>query len=434
MRCFFIFRIEREAGGGGLPGAAGSARRANLGNFRPLPFSSLAPFFSSLAPLGPLAPPPPPFCAILHQSSRTSSSKSTMEEPQPSKSCFICLSDGADAQGELPHSSCACPSMTAHRLCRARWSLRQAGRAEESACRFCGKAVPSWQHVLLAASSSAGAGGEGGGEGAAAVSPSPAASATMAVVVGDQCYKINVSPGPEGKRAFLAAVRILLGLPQTRPSAPRSAATGGSGGDDNNNDQDDDNDEDGGSDVDCTFEAFDPVSGAPVKLHGIAAFEAAAFCASISAAKRGGASSGGSFGGRAGGGIGDGAAAAVPAFSAPLPPPPLLRSGSVPLAMGSPPASSAPPPSSSQLPPMPPRPRSASGPRRARPGVAVGSSAPPQPPSSLLPPPSPLMRTHSAPVGPSSSAAAAAFGGGGDNGGNESPWRRLLSAVGKKAV
>jgi len=54
--------------------------------------------------------------------------------------CWICLDDD---QAEL-FSPCTCPRK-AHAKCLARWQLQQAGRPEETHCRFCASQLADWK-------------------------------------------------------------------------------------------------------------------------------------------------------------------------------------------------------------------------------------------------------------------------------------------------
>lgn len=49
--------------------------------------------------------------------------------------CWICLDE--NKRGQELRSPCACPRKV-HPQCMARWQLQQAGRPEETNCRYCG--------------------------------------------------------------------------------------------------------------------------------------------------------------------------------------------------------------------------------------------------------------------------------------------------------
>ncbi|GBF95979.1 hypothetical protein Rsub_08102 [Raphidocelis subcapitata] len=162
--------------------------------------------------------------------------------------CWVCLGPGGPgAPLALP---CACPRPV-HTRCLARWQLQQAGREEETTCRFCRGPYGDWRDALGAP--------EPGLEPAAPV---------MALSVRGRVHKLRVSPGPEGRRQFQSEVRRLLG---------RGGEGGGEGAG---------GEADAGPDVDVVFEIKVPATGERVQLSGFQAFDAAAHCAAISAARR----------------------------------------------------------------------------------------------------------------------------------------------------
>jgi hypothetical protein len=136
--------------------------------------------------------------------------------------CWICLDDGV-APLITP---CACPHPV-HPRCLARWQLQQAGRPEESACRFCGGGYPDWRAVLLGGSPSAGASVGAapapaarlgplsvlgsGPEAAAGAHDDGAAPVTMAISAAGSVHHLQMLAGPFGKALFRAQVGALLG-------------------------------------------------------------------------------------------------------------------------------------------------------------------------------------------------------------------------------
>ncbi|KXZ50947.1 hypothetical protein GPECTOR_14g193 [Gonium pectorale] len=77
----------------------------------------------------------------------------------------------------------------------------------------------------------------------------------MAVVCGDKTIKVPVRPGPEGLAEFKERVRTLFAFPPER-------------------------------EFEVSFECRAPVGGDKLLLKGIQCFDAAAHCATISAARR----------------------------------------------------------------------------------------------------------------------------------------------------
>lgn len=159
-----------------------------------------------------------------------------MEDEQ---TCWICLcgTDGPDAgEDDQCVRVCACPRVC-HKRCLGRWQLQNAGKKEEKYCRFCQQRYPDWRNSLTP------------GE----ITPS---TPVMAVSVRGKVYKLRVRSGPEGKEDFKRQIRQLLGFTQDM-------------------------------DFDVIFECKTPHNGAEkVQLHGFEAFEAASWCAAVSAAKR----------------------------------------------------------------------------------------------------------------------------------------------------
>lgn len=180
--------------------------------------------------------------------------------------CWICLDDGV-APLITP---CACPHPV-HPRCLARWQLQQAGRPEESACRFCGGGYPDWRAVLLGGSPSAGASVGAapapaarlgplsvlgsGPEAAAGAHDDGAAPVTMAISAAGSVHHLQMLAGPFGKALFRAQVGALLGY----------------GPDD---------------EFEVVFECRLPLTGNKVLLPGFGAYDAARACAAASAGGR----------------------------------------------------------------------------------------------------------------------------------------------------
>lgn len=58
--------------------------------------------------------------------------------------CWICL----ETCSKHERSECGCKKMCVHKLCLAKWQLRQAGTTQEKVCRFCNEKLPDWRYVL----------------------------------------------------------------------------------------------------------------------------------------------------------------------------------------------------------------------------------------------------------------------------------------------
>lgn len=152
--------------------------------------------------------------------------------------CWICY-DGAGPAGELL-KPCSCPSRVAHRRCIARWQLQQAGREEERHCRFCKQCLPDWREAF--------------DEQAAAA---PRTEPTMSIQFNGQTYWLHVRVGEGGVERFKEDVRRLLGLTEEQA-------------------------------FDITFECRVPGQddNSRMELRGLDAYDAAVYCASLSAAER----------------------------------------------------------------------------------------------------------------------------------------------------
>eukprot|EP00882_Tetradesmus_deserticola_P002712 GHRQ01002883.1.p1 GENE.GHRQ01002883.1~~GHRQ01002883.1.p1 ORF type:complete len:151 (+),score=36.33 GHRQ01002883.1:170-622(+) len=111
-------------------------------------------------------------------------------------SCWICM---AGASPEQPlESPCACPRRV-HLRCLARWQLQQAGRREETHCRFCHASYGDWRQSLAPRYDSADV-------------PARPATPIMAISFEGQIHYIKVYPGAEGRARFEAQIRELIQL------------------------------------------------------------------------------------------------------------------------------------------------------------------------------------------------------------------------------
>uniref|UniRef100_A0A383VT68 RING-CH-type domain-containing protein n=1 Tax=Tetradesmus obliquus TaxID=3088 RepID=A0A383VT68_TETOB len=146
--------------------------------------------------------------------------------------CFICL-DGPRQQEPLV-SPCSCPRKV-HAACLAKWQLNCAGKDEETRCRFCHSVLPDWRPALTPQQLK------------------PAAS-VMSVRYRGVTYRITYTPGPDGLEHFLATLQA-IGIKVASASQ-------------------------------VTFLCRSPDTGEEMSLKGLKAFDAAAYCASITAAKR----------------------------------------------------------------------------------------------------------------------------------------------------
>lgn len=147
--------------------------------------------------------------------------------------CWICFE--AEKRGEPLVAPCSCPRRV-HRRCLARWQLQSAGRTEETRCRFCNNVLPDWRESITPPD----------------VRP---AVPVMSIHFHNTTYWLEVRPGPEGLSKFQSEVRRLLGLSDNQ-------------------------------DFDITFECKVPGTGSKMELRGLSAFDAAVYCASITAAER----------------------------------------------------------------------------------------------------------------------------------------------------
>ncbi|KAF8073095.1 hypothetical protein HT031_000756 [Scenedesmus sp. PABB004] len=160
------------------------------------------------------------------------SSSRASSECEEEDVCFICL-DGPRPAEALVHP-CSCPRKV-HAACLAKWQLNCAGKDEETRCRFCHAVLPDWRPALTPQQLK------------------PAAS-VMSVRYRGVTYRITYTPGPDGLEHFLQTLQA-IGIKVASASQ-------------------------------VTFLCRSPDTGEEMSLKGLKAFDAAAYCASITAAKR----------------------------------------------------------------------------------------------------------------------------------------------------
>lgn len=162
---------------------------------------------------------------------RLGTSDSDLDEDEV---CWVCL--GAGTPDDELTKPCCCPRLC-HAACIARWQLQSAGTRREKACEFCSEVLPDWRGILTPATGV------------------NLQSACMNVNFFSKIYSFKVMPGPEGYQEFTAAIRKSFSLPQD-------------------------------SELNITFTCDDPSTGAMLTLQGPRAYDAAVYCAAISAARR----------------------------------------------------------------------------------------------------------------------------------------------------
>lgn len=153
--------------------------------------------------------------------------------------CWICLDPGSpDRPLALP---CRCPRYC-HNVCLARWQLQSAGTRKETHCEFCDGPLPDWRMMLTP---DCGAN----------------APAIMNVNFDGKTYSFEVRPGASGYLQFTEAIRHAFQLPTD-------------------------------SELNITFTCDEPCAskesqgGNLLTLQGPGAYDAAVYCASVSAARR----------------------------------------------------------------------------------------------------------------------------------------------------
>lgn len=167
------------------------------------------------------------------------------ETPEDAPICWICL-DPSTPERPLTQP-CKCPRYC-HPLCLARWQLQSAGTRRETRCEFCDGVLPDWRSTLTP---DCGAN----------------APAIMNVNFDGRTYSFEVKPGASGYLQFTEAIRHAFQLPSD-------------------------------SELNITFTCDEPCSalqcqeppmdaaGNLLTLQGAGAYDAAVYCASVSAARR----------------------------------------------------------------------------------------------------------------------------------------------------
>lgn len=155
------------------------------------------------------------------------------EFEQDTPVCWICL-DASTSENPL-FLPCSCPRYC-HAKCLARWQLQSAGTRRETLCDFCNGPLPDWRNTLTP---------DCGAD----------APAIMNVNFDGRTYSFQVKPGVAGYTQFTEAIRHAFELPND-------------------------------SELNITFTCDEPCSGSLLTLQGAQAYDAAVYCASVSAAKR----------------------------------------------------------------------------------------------------------------------------------------------------
>jgi len=148
--------------------------------------------------------------------------------------CWICMDE---QDGNVPKQVCGCPRKV-HPQCLARWQLQQAGKQEETKCRFCDSQLLDWKDAFIPDD----------------VKPYYASTTvTMRVIFEGRTYYIKTTSGEAGKQEFINAIRQLCNI-------------------------DDD------VDFDLNFNVREPVVDNEIQLFGQGAYDAAIKCGRIAAA------------------------------------------------------------------------------------------------------------------------------------------------------
>lgn len=164
----------------------------------------------------------------------STSDHSTPPSEEEKNVCWICLEgDKPSCPLERP---CSCPRYC-HLRCLARWQLQSAGTRRELHCDFCDSRLPDWRQAL-------------------AFNGSVNAPAVMNVNFEGKTYSFEVKPGPAGYLQFTEAIRHAFQLPMD-------------------------------SELNITFTCDEPCieNGSLLTLQGPGAYDAAVYCASVSAAR-----------------------------------------------------------------------------------------------------------------------------------------------------
>lgn len=164
----------------------------------------------------------------------TSEPSITAQPDEEKNVCWICLeSDKPSCPLEQP---CKCPRYC-HLRCLARWQLQSAGTRREFQCDFCDSQLPDWRQAL-------------------SFNGNVNAPAVMNVNFEGKTYSFEVKPGPAGYLQFTEAIRHAFQLPID-------------------------------SELNITFTCDEPCieNGSLLTLQGPGAYDAAVYCASVSAAR-----------------------------------------------------------------------------------------------------------------------------------------------------
>lgn len=166
--------------------------------------------------------------------------------------CWICLEasgcgpDGVEAGVDgvsdvLRRMPCGerCRQRWAHPRCVARWQLQSAGTRRETHCEFCNELLPDWKSVFTPRG------------------PIPDIPATMTVSVDGIKQAFVVTPGPDGLRQFQTALKAAYLVPEE-------------------------------CQLEVAFVCRDPITQSKLVLSGEATYDAAVFCAWLSAVRRSG--------------------------------------------------------------------------------------------------------------------------------------------------
>lgn len=151
--------------------------------------------------------------------------------------CWICMDECLEDPGNIDHfKPCACPRLC-HKACLARWCLQQAGKSEETTCRFCYSTLQDWRSNIKP------------------LTDLKHVVPTMGINFNGITHIVNVEPGEAGREKFIAEVRRRLNL---RPDQL----------------------------FDVMFECRLPSSDERLDLNGFTAYDAAVYCATLRAAER----------------------------------------------------------------------------------------------------------------------------------------------------
>ena len=144
--------------------------------------------------------------------------------------CWICLEGHKPSNPLLKLCSC----MVVHRQCLSRWQLQNAGKRDEFFCRLCSERLPDWRDSFAHL---------------------PRSTPIMTIVHQGRSYQIPVEQGTDGRAKFEAEIRRIF---QLSPLDQISLCFG------------------------CKL----PGTQGDLSLQGFDAYDAAVYCASLSAGQR----------------------------------------------------------------------------------------------------------------------------------------------------